>query len=85
MTNLPDGNFERATGQYTPRFLQIGVAAYFQPSLRGLADLSNATQDCVLCYVQQCSAVPAGLDVMTEFSHTVSGVRPALRYVELEK
>lgn len=23
-TNLPDGNFGRATGQYTPRFLQIG-------------------------------------------------------------
>jgi hypothetical protein len=23
-TNLPDGNFGRATGQYTPRFMQIG-------------------------------------------------------------
>jgi hypothetical protein len=23
-TNLPDGNFGKATGQYTPRFMQIG-------------------------------------------------------------
>lgn len=28
-TNLPDGNFARATGQYTPRYLQIGANIVF--------------------------------------------------------